>query len=124
MRLFIRKLTPLALAVGAAVGGFLLVGGGAASADPGGGAVVINEFGCGAFLPPAPPLFTNDKTHAVITPSGNTTLTCHFEGPPVAETVNQNDFLCNTFLGLTTNSHFVYTKSGQGTLTCQVKASS
>jgi hypothetical protein len=85
------------------------------------GAVVIKEFSCFASLPPAPPLSTNEKTQSVITPSGNTKLTCHFEGPPIEETTVQKDFLCPTFLGTpTTESHFVYTKGGQGTLTCRI----
>jgi hypothetical protein len=84
------------------------------------GAVVIKEFSCFAFLPPAPFLSTNEQTQTVITPRGNTKLTCHFEGPPIEETTVQKDWLCNTFLGLTTESHFVYTKSGQGTLQCLI----
>lgn len=122
MHLVVRKLAPLAVA--AAVGGSLLLVGSPASAEPGDGAFVIKEFGCVANNPGAPFLFSNDKTQAVITPSGNTKLTCHFEGAPVAEAVNLSGVGCGTFLGFTTDSHFVYTKSGHGTLTCQLKASS
>lgn len=125
MRLFFRKLTPLALAMGTALGGTLILSGGAATAatPPHDGALVIKEFGCNAFIPPDLFLFSRDKTQLVVTPSGNTKLTCHFDGPPVAETVVQNDVLCGTFLGLTTDSILVYTKSGHGTLTCQLHAS-
>jgi hypothetical protein len=84
------------------------------------GAVVIKEFGCSANLPPAPSLFTFEQTQSVITPSGRTKLTCHFEGSPIEETTVQKDFGCNTYLGFTTESYFVYTKSGQGTLTCRI----
>jgi hypothetical protein len=83
-------------------------------------AVLIKEFECAAFLPPAPPLYTNEQTQSVITPSGTTKLTCQFEGEPIEETMIQTDFVCGTFLGLTTESNFVYTKSGQGTLTCHI----
>jgi hypothetical protein len=62
-------------------------------------------------------LVTNDR-HAVITPSGNTKLTCHFEGPLIAQTTVGKGFLCSTPLGETTESHYVYTKSGNVTLTC------
>jgi hypothetical protein len=82
------------------------------------GAVVIKEFGCSANLPPAPSLFTFEQTQTVLTSSGKTKLTCHFEGGPIEATTVQQDYLCNTFLGLTTESYFVYTKSGQGTLQC------
>jgi hypothetical protein len=62
-------------------------------------------------------LETSDR-HAVITPSGNTKLTCHFEGPTIAQTTVGKGFLCSTPLGETTQSHFVYTKRGNVTLTC------
>jgi hypothetical protein len=62
-------------------------------------------------------LETTDR-HAVITPSGNTKLTCHFEGEPIAQTTVGKGFLCSTPLGETRESHFVYTKSGNVTLTC------
>jgi hypothetical protein len=111
------------LAVSVAVGGSLLLSGGAASAAPGGeGAFVIKGEGCSGILPNGTFLFTTD-TQIVVTPSGNTKLTCHFDGPSVSETVNQKDFLCFAQGQSTFNSHFVYTKSGQGTLTCQIKPS-
>jgi hypothetical protein len=83
------------------------------------GAVVIKEQFCFAFLPPAPYVETNEHQE-VNTPSGNTKLTCHFQGPPIEETTVQKDFFCGTLFGLTTESYFVYTKSGQGTLTCYI----
>jgi hypothetical protein len=67
--------------------------------------------------PGLPNLSTSDR-HAVITPSGNTKLTCHFEGPPIVQTTVGKGFLCSTPLGETTESHYVYTKSGNVTLTC------
>jgi hypothetical protein len=88
------------------------------------GAFVIKEFACQAFVPPDLFLITNEKTQAVVTPSGNTKLTCHFDGPAVEETTVQKGFLCETFLGTTTESQFVYTKSGQGTLQCRINPGS
>jgi hypothetical protein len=67
--------------------------------------------------PGLPTLGTTDR-HAVITPSGNTKLTCHFEGKPIEQTTVGKGFPCSTPLGETTESHFVYTKSGNVTLTC------
>jgi hypothetical protein len=72
---------------------------------------------CAFMEPGLPNLVTTDR-HAVITPSGNTKLTCHFEGPLIAQTTVGKGFLCSTPLGETTESHFVYTKSGNVTLTC------
>ena len=83
------------------------------------GATVIKEGGCALVEPGVPFVFT-ENLHSVITPSGNTKLTCHFEAPPITETVVRRNFLCGTFLGLTTKSHFVYTKSGNAKLTCRI----
>ena len=72
---------------------------------------------CFFMEPDLPHLETTDR-HAVITPSGHTKLTCHFEGPPIVQTTVGKGFLCSTPLGETRESHFVYTKSGNVTLTC------
>lgn len=127
MSTFSRKITTLALAIGASVGGTVLLSGGAANAaaaPQSQGAFVIKEFGCGGYGYQGPQVVTYEKTHAVVTSSGNTKLTCHFEdGPEVSETVNDKGFLCGTYLGVTYDSHFVYTKGGRGTLTCYVHSS-
>ncbi len=91
----------------------------AQSQGQGEGAFVIKEGGCSLVEPEVPFVFT-ENLHSVITPSGNTKLTCHFEGPPIQKTVVGKGFLCGTFLGLTTQSHFVYNKSGNATLTCLI----
>jgi hypothetical protein len=83
------------------------------------GAVIAKDFGCSVYLPPAP-TDRSIESHSVITPSGNTTFTCHFEGPSIAETYVTEGFVCNTFAGSTNDMHFVYTKSGRGTLTCHI----
>ena len=91
----------------------------AQSQGQGEGATVIKEGGCSLVEPGVPFVFTED-IHSVIMPSGNTKLTCHFEGPPIRKTMVGKGFLCGTFLGLTTQSHFVYNKSGNATLTCHI----
>jgi hypothetical protein len=95
----------------------------AASALPvaaqGEGATVIQEGNCFLRQPGLPNLFTNDP-QAVITPSGNTKFTCHFEGPTIEQTTVGKGFQCGTPLGPTTESHYVYTKSGNATLTCRI----
>ena len=84
------------------------------------GAFVIKDQACSAILPDGTFLVTTE-TQIVITPSGYTKLTCHFDGAPVNETVNQQGFFCYAQGHPTTKSHFVYSRSGQGTLTCLVK---
>ena len=71
-------------------------------------------------MPPAPPLFTNEQSQFVLTPSGNAKFTCHFEGQRFEETTVQTGFFCKTSQGNTTESQFVYTKSGKGTATCRI----
>jgi hypothetical protein len=97
----------------------------AASALPvaaqGEGETGIQEDGrCFLDEPGVPSLDTDDR-HAVITPSGNTKLTCHFEGDAIAQTTVGKGFPCSTPLDETTQSHYVYTKSGNATLTCLFK---
>ncbi len=102
-----------------------------ATADPGGGATVITEFGC--VIVPADwsvsfALFTTDS-HSVVTPSGNSKLTCHFEipdGEAPDRAVRFKDFNCSTFAGLTTNSWSVSSTQeddvlGTVLLQCMVK---
>ncbi len=119
-----------ALGALAIVGALAVLMGGAlqTAADPGGGATVIKDFGC-QIIPPdwgGPfTLFTSD-THSVSTPSGNTTLKCFFDIPAGYEPSKAQkfkNFLCNTFLGSTTNSKSVVTPGGQIVLTCQINGS-
>jgi hypothetical protein len=69
-------------------------------------------------------LITN-KTHSVISSSGNSTLTCHFTykgaGLP-SKALKANKFLCGTYAGTTTDSKLVITPSGKITMTCHIKA--
>ena len=90
------------------------------------GATVIRQFFCG-ITPEASglPIFllTVEKTHSVVTPSGNTLLSCRFDIPPEFrpdQTMRHRNFLCNTFLGLTTTSMSVTTQGGKVHLTCLI----
>ena len=91
------------------------------------GATVIKRFGC--VVVPADSglpivLFTSQASHEVDTPTGNSTLQCHFDIPKgfaPAQTLHHKGFLCSTFLGLTTDSKSVTTKGGKVLLTCRVK---
>ena len=110
----------------AAVVSLSVIWSGSASAEP---AVRVDEFGC--FLPGSVSglsvdLFTTD-THSVITSSGNTVLKCKFEIPDGFEpnkALNNSDFLCNTFLGLTEISKSTSSPGGNAILTCEVKGNS
>lgn len=93
----------------------------------GNGATVVREFGC--FLASQDSglpidIFTDEKTHSVSTPSGNSVLKCHFvvpEGFEPQSAINRAGFPCGTFLGLTFDSKSVVTPGGKAHLTCQVK---
>ena len=106
--------------------GLIAIGSAQQANATGDGATVINEFGCGlspnvSGLPGF--LFTNE-THTVITPSGNTVLSCRFDIPAgfaPASAIVAKDFLCGTFLGVADKSQVVVSPGGQATLTCQVK---
>ena len=93
------------------------------------GATIIQEFGC--FLSPSASglpvsLFTNAKTQSVVTPNGNTVVTCHFDIPDSyrpARAIKNSGFTCGTNLGTTTNSMSVVTPGGKAHLTCQINGS-
>jgi hypothetical protein len=86
---------------------------------PEGGAVII-DTGCNTGGVGGTPSISTQDAQSVITPTGNTVLTCHFEGPPIQETVVLKGFECGTNIGLTRDSQLVYTKSGKATLTCHI----
>jgi hypothetical protein len=83
-------------------------------------AIVINDFGCGMQDGDGGFVFT-DISHTVITSSENSTLKCSVKGVAnsTGKAVQYKDFICGTFLGLTTNSHTVVSASGNATLTCR-----
>ena len=106
----------------------------------GNGATVIGQFGCmllgaDAGLVGVDFLVTaqDNQLAAVITPSGDTMLTCHFDIPAgfePAKAIKNRGFPCLTFLdstslgltlGLTLDSNSVATPGGKAHLTCFVK---
>jgi hypothetical protein len=72
-----------------------------------------------------PVTLVSNKTHSVISSSGNSTLTCRFsysgEGLPT-KALKIKNFPCGTYAGMTNNSKVVISPGGQITMTCQVKA--
>jgi hypothetical protein len=93
----------------------LVTAGGAA-----GQAVVLKDFGCGIFTVPGGGTVISDRSHSVVTPSGNANLVCHAELPAGAPETITFESVCFTFGGVTTG-HNVVTKSGQVHLTCHFK---
>ncbi|GAA4744209.1 hypothetical protein [Flavisolibacter ginsenosidimutans] len=84
------------------------------------GAFIANDFTCGLIDGDGNFAFA-DASHTVITSSGNSVLKCSATVPnSTGKAVNYNDFLCGTFIGLTTDSHETVSASGQATLTCKV----
>jgi len=62
---------------------------------------------------------------AVMTPSGNSKITCNGTAAPAQGRAQISDnestgFLCNTSFGLTADWHNVVTKSGRVSLTCYI----
>jgi len=110
-----------ALAALAALAG----GAGIAAADPDGtnpqSAEITRDAGCLLFDGLGNLVFA-DGSHSVVTSSGRSTLTCEASGvtPPPNGAAVQKGFLCNTFLGLTTDTHSVVTPSGNSKLVCRV----
>lgn len=85
-----------------------------------GGATVIQDHGCiiGPEASGLPFPLVTLETHSVITPSGNTLLSCHFDVPRgyrPAKTMRHSGFLCDTFAGVTTNSMAVTTRGARYT---------
>lgn len=95
-------------------------------------AVVIDDSGCGGFVPTADGgigalIFTPDGAHAVRTSSGNQILTCQFdipEGSEPATATMASGFLCGTYFGLTTDTKMVASPGGKATLICKLNPSS
>lgn len=84
------------------------------------GAVVINDFGCGMIDGDGHFTFT-DMSHAVLTPSGNSSLTCRAQvANSTGKAVNYTNLLCGTPAGVTSDGRETVSASGQATLTCSV----
>lgn len=99
---------------------------GVAGADPDGSnpiaATVDKDFGC-TVLDENGGLVLGFSSVSVETSSGHSTLTCQAEGVPAPSTgraIVRSGFLCGTFAGATSDSHFVLTPSGKAKLVCRV----
>lgn len=89
------------------------------------GATVVDEFGC--YISPLDSglpigLYTTNS-HAVVTPSGNTILKCHFDIPDdfrPSSTMRHSGFPCSTYMGVTVDSRSVTTRGGKVMLDCKI----
>jgi len=92
------------------------------------GATVSKDLGCGGFIPTASGdvgalIFTTEGS-VVVKGNGSTSLSCHFNIPAGMEpktTTRSRGFLCNTFLGSTTDSRMLASSGGNATLTCRIR---
>jgi hypothetical protein len=113
---------------------FLASGATVAAAQGNGGALVFNSskepLECSFEIEGIPPLFTEENIHAVLTPSGNLTFTCHFDIPQGFEPsrpILTGGSSCTVFLPTgeifnTNTGKFTATPGGQATFQCKVKA--
>lgn len=99
-----------------------------------GGATITRDFGCSGFVPNASggvgtPLFTSEAAKSVVSGSGSTTLTCHFDIPAGAEpprTTRTVGFVCYVYnssnvLILTRDSRMQANSGGNATLSCRIR---
>ena len=91
-------------------------------------ATVIDDAGCQLLAADSglPSTLLTTETHATVTSSGNTVLSCHFVipvGEEPAKAIRNQGFPCGTFLGITNNSRVVSTPGGTASLTCQINGS-
>lgn len=113
--------------------GMVLILGGfniqAVQAEP---AMVIDDFGCGGFVPngdtengfPALGFVSTTESHAVKSSSGNQILTCHFNHNVALEKATAGrGFLCGTAFGITDDTQMIATPGGKATLVCKVNGS-
>lgn len=103
--------------------GLTMVAPAVAAADP---AVVKKEGYCAGFVP------NEDGSQGIgleshdsrsIANRGGTTLICHFDIPSGYEpsrAARAEGFVCDTYLGTTTDSRMVATPGGRATMTCKI----
>lgn len=92
------------------------------------GATVTKDLGCGGFVPTASGgvgaiIYSTDGA-VIVKGNGSTSLSCHFDIPPGLEpktTTRASGFLCNTWLGSTTDSRMLASSGGNATLTCRIR---
>ena len=92
------------------------------------GATVTKDLGCGGFVPTASggvgAIIFSAEGAVVVKGNGSTSLSCHFDIPPGLEpktTTRASGFLCNTWLGSTTDSRMLASSGGNATLTCRIR---
>jgi hypothetical protein len=103
-----------------AVAAMMLVAAAGSAAAQDGGAVVTRDFGCGIFTVPGGGGIISDRSHLVVTPSGNASLVCHGQLPAGAPETISFESVCG-LAGGTTTGHNVVTRSGEVHLTCHLK---
>jgi len=93
------------------------------------GATVTKDLGCGGFVPTAlggiGALIYTTEGSVVVKGNGSTSLSCHFNIPAGLEpktTTRSRGFLCNTFIGSTTDSRMLASSGGNATLTCRIRS--
>ena len=100
----------------------LLLGASAVCADP---AAVIDDFGCGAWIPDYDGSHlgwvTTTESHKVITDKGVRILTCHFDHEfDLAYATGDQGFLCGISGIPTSKSKMIATPGGKATLVCKI----
>lgn len=104
------------------------------SAQAAGGATITKDFGCSGFIPTASggmgtSISTTESASSVVSGSGSTTLTCHFDIPAGLEppkTTRASGFNCFVYnssggLVLTTDSRMQANSGGNATLSCRIR---
>lgn len=115
---------------------FALAGGVAlpTSAQAADGATISKDFGCGGFIPTASggigtSIFTTESASSVVSGSGSTTLTCHFDIPAGLEpskTTRAAGFPCYVYdssniLVTTSDSRMQANSGGNASLSCRIR---
>ena len=123
-----KKLAFMAIPVIAAI----MIGTGASTqlaiADPDGSnpqsAFILKDFGCGVFDGDGNVIPTSEGTISVVTNGPTTILKCQASGIPNTTGSAQTfkGFLCNTFLGATTDTSGVTSKGGEATIICRINS--
>lgn len=99
------------------------------SAQAADGATISKDFGCGGFVPtPSGGIgaaLVTFETASVVSGSGSTTLTCHFDIPAglePAKTTRAAGFPCYTYLfELTHDTRMQANSGGNATLSCRIR---
>ena len=93
------------------------------------GATIGKDLPCVGFIPTASGAdsgiyLVSSESVVLIKGNGSTSSSCHFDIPPGLEpktTTRASGFLCNTWLGSTTDSRMLASSGGNATLTCRIR---